>query len=155
MLTVYVGNNLGFVVHYALLGQWTAVAMNGLMALQTVVAIWLERWPRLRMAYYALIPVVAGATVATWQGWPSCLAAAATALSTIGRIQRNETVFRTLLLTTTPLWAAHDVMVGSLPGLAADILSMATGAVMLLKRPPTTVLPMPAAVRHATLPKAA
>jgi len=26
MLMAYIGNNLGFVAHYALLGQWTAVA---------------------------------------------------------------------------------------------------------------------------------
>jgi hypothetical protein len=26
MLTTYIGNNLGFVVHYALIGHWTAVA---------------------------------------------------------------------------------------------------------------------------------
>ena len=106
------------------------------------------------LAYYAPIPVVAGATVATWQGWPSCLAAAAAALSTIGRIQSNETVFRVLLLATTPFWAVHDVMVGSLPGLTADILSMATGVVMLLRRSPTADLPIPAAVRHATLTRA-
>jgi hypothetical protein len=35
MLIVYIGNNLGFVAHYTLLDQWTAVAMNGLMAVQT------------------------------------------------------------------------------------------------------------------------
>jgi Bacterial inner membrane protein len=75
---------------------------------------------------YAHASLLAVATFATWQGWVSCFAAAATALSTIGRIQNNETFFRVLMLATTPLWAVHDVMVGSLPGLAADILSMTT-----------------------------
>jgi len=58
MLTTYIGNNVGFVVHYALPGHWTAVAMNGLMSVQTIVAIFLDRMPRLRWAYYALIPVI-------------------------------------------------------------------------------------------------
>jgi Bacterial inner membrane protein len=89
MLIVYIGNNLGFVVHYALLDQWTAVAMNAVMAVQTIVAIGLVRWPRLRLAYYALMLVVAGASLATWQGTPSFVAAAATTLSTIGRMQRD------------------------------------------------------------------
>src|SRR5262245_37060675 len=66
MLAIYIGNNLGFALHYGLLGVWTAVSMNALLAVQTSVAIGVERWPRLRMAYYALIPVVAGATIVTW-----------------------------------------------------------------------------------------
>jgi hypothetical protein len=111
---------------------------------QTVVAIGFVRWPRLRLAYYALMLVVAGASLATWQGTPSILAAAATTLSTIGRMQRNETSLRALLLATTPFWSAHDLIVGSLPGLIADLLSMATGAAMLLRRS----LMMPAAAKR-------
>jgi Bacterial inner membrane protein len=137
MLIIYIGNNLGFVAHYALLDQWTAVVMNGLMAVQTIVAIWLVRWPALRWAYYALMPFVAVASLATWQGLPSFLSAAATTLSTIGRMQNNETLLRALLLASTPFWAAHDLIVGSLPGLVADLLSMVTGAAMLLQRSPT------------------
>jgi hypothetical protein len=45
---VYIGNKLGFVAPYALLGDRTAAAMNGLLAVQTFVAIWLVRQPRLR-----------------------------------------------------------------------------------------------------------
>jgi Bacterial inner membrane protein len=135
MLGTYIGNNLGFVAHYALLGQWTAVAMNGLMVVQTVVAIWLVRWPGLRWAYFALMPALAGVSLVTWQGLPSLLAAAATTLSTIGRMQRNDIVLRVLLLSSTPFWTAHDLVIGSLPGLVADVLSMATGATMLLRSP--------------------
>ena len=136
MLVTYVGNNLAFVVHYALLDHWTAVAMNGLMSIQTVVAIMLDRRPKLRWAYYALMPVLALAGLVTWQGLPSLLSAAATTLSTIGRMQTNETTLRLLLLASTPVWAAHDLVVGSLPGLVADVLSMTTGAVMLVRRTP-------------------
>jgi len=57
-------------------------------------------------------------------------------LSTIGRMQTNDAVLRVLLLASTPFWTAHDLFVGSLPGLIADLLSMATGAVMLLRRTP-------------------
>src|SRR5262245_52492244 len=135
MLIVYIGNNLGFVAHYAMLDEWTAAAMNGLMAVQTAAAIGLVRSPRLCLAYYLLLPVVAGASLATWQGLPSLLAAAATALSSFGRMQSNETFLRALLLASTPLWAVHDSVVGSLPGLVADLLSMATGAAMLLQCP--------------------
>jgi hypothetical protein len=148
MLTAYIGNNLAFVVHYALLGQGTAVAMNGLMSVQTVVAILLVRMPRLRWAYYALMPVLALASLLTWQGLPSLLSAAATTLSTIGRMQTNEIALRVLLLASTPLWAAHDLIVGSLPGLIADALSMTTGATMLLRRSPAIRIALMTAVRR-------
>jgi hypothetical protein len=133
MLTAYIGNNLCFALHYALLGHWTAAAMNGLMSVQTVVAIMLVRQPRLRWAYYALMPVLALASAVTWQGVPSLLAAAATTLSTIGRMQTNDLVLRVLLLAATPFWAVHDLIIGSFPGLIADVLNMATGATMLLR----------------------
>ena len=136
MLTAYIGNNLGFAVHYALLGHWTAAAMNGLMGVQTVVAIMLVRQTKLRWAYYTLMPILALASVVTWQGPPSFLSAMATTLSTIGRMQTNDAALRVLLLTSTPFWAAHDLIVGSGPGLIADVLSMATGAMMLLRRSP-------------------
>src|SRR5260370_36564549 len=96
MLMAYIGNNLCFALHYALLGHWTAVAMNGLMSAQTVVAIMLVRQPRLRWAYYALIPVLAVACEAPWQGLPSFLAAAATTLSTIGPMQTHDEILRLL-----------------------------------------------------------
>jgi Bacterial inner membrane protein len=133
MLIAYIGNNLCFALHYALLGHWTAVAMNGLMGAQTVVVIMLVRQPRLRWAYYALMPVLTFASAVTWQGVPSFLAAAATTLSTIGRMQTNDVILRVLLLAATPLWVVHDLIVGSFPGLIADVLSMATGATMLLR----------------------
>jgi len=135
MLTTYIGNNLGFGVHYALLGQWTAVAMNGLMVVQSVVAIWLVRWPRLRWVYFTLMPVLAATSLVTWQGLPSLLAAVATTLSTIGRMQSNDIVLRVLLLSSIPFWTAHDLVIGSLPGLIADVLSLGTGATMLLRSP--------------------
>jgi Bacterial inner membrane protein len=68
MLIAYIGNNLCFALHYALLGHWTAAAMNGLMSVQTVVAIVLVHQPRLRWMYYALTPVLALPSVVTWQG---------------------------------------------------------------------------------------
>ena len=135
MLGTYVGNNLGFIVHYGLMGQWTAVAMNGLMSVQTVIAIGLLRWPRLRWAYYTLMPLLAAASIVTWQGLPSFLSAVATTLSTLGRMQKNDVILRILLLASVPFWTAHDLVIGSLPGLVADILSMATGATMLLRSP--------------------
>jgi hypothetical protein len=131
MLLTYIGNNLGFVVHYALLGQWTAVAMNGVMGVQTVLALLLAGAPRLRWLYYALIPAPIVIGLATWHGTPSLLAAVATMLSTLGRMQQGELALRLLLLASAPVWAVHDLTVGSMPGLIADLLSLTVSAVMV------------------------
>jgi hypothetical protein len=48
---------------------------------------------------------------------------------------------------STPCWTAHDLMVDSLPGLVADLLSMTTGAAMLLRRSQT--IAAAAAAEHA------
>ena len=134
MLVTYIGNNIGFMLHYYLLGQWTAVAMNGVMALQTVVAMYLVERPRLRWVYYLLMPALVGGSLITWHGLPSLLAGFAAILSAVGRVQINEIYLRAWLLTSAAIWLAHDFVVGSLPGLTADILSMTTGAAMLLLR---------------------
>jgi Bacterial inner membrane protein len=136
MLVTYIGNNLGFAVHYFLLGQWTAVTMNGIMAVQTVVAMHHVARPRLRWVYYALIPALAGGSLVTWHGSPSLLAGLAATLSAIGRVQVNEICLRVWLLISAAIWLAHDFVVGSLPGLTADLLSMVTGLTMLLIRSP-------------------
>jgi Bacterial inner membrane protein len=83
---------------------------------------------------YALVPLLLGAAAVTWQGWLSLLSAMATALSTLGRMQGNEIALRVLMLASAPFWATHDLLVGSLPGLLADLSCMATGAWMLIKQ---------------------
>jgi hypothetical protein len=45
LLVTYLGNNLGFAMHYALLGEWTAATMNMGLGVQTVAALGLERRP--------------------------------------------------------------------------------------------------------------
>jgi hypothetical protein len=151
MLVTYVGNNLGFVAHYALLGQWTAVTMNGVMAVQSVVAMYLVGQPRLRWVYYSLMAALAGGSLITWHGLPSLLAGVAATLSSIGRMQRTETFLRGWLLASTPFWMAHDLTVGSLPGLIADVLGMLTGATMLLLRSPTIRAAITYALQRARL----
>jgi hypothetical protein len=49
-------------------------------------------------------------------------------------MQCNETALRVLLLASAHVWSAHDLLVGSLPGVVADASCIATGAWMLLLR---------------------
>jgi hypothetical protein len=64
-------------------------------------------------------------------------------------MQNNETSLRFWLLASAPFWMAHDVIVGSLPGQLADILSMASGVVVISKRSPAVRTLMTSAVHGA------
>jgi hypothetical protein len=86
-----------------------------MLGAQTLVALGFARWPRLPWTYYALFPAVLVASAMTWQGWLSLLSTIATTLSTFGRMHGNELALRVLMLASAPLWAAHDLLVGSLP----------------------------------------
>jgi hypothetical protein len=143
LLTTYLGNNLGFATHYALLGQATAVTMNLMLGAQTVVALGLVRWPRLRWVYYALIPAPLVMAAMTWRGWPSLLSTLAALLSMFGRLQADDFALRALMLASAPLWAAHDLWVGSLPGLLADLSCIVTGAWMLIRHARDNLCAMP------------
>jgi len=133
LLTAYLANNCGFATHYALLGDGTAELMNTVIGAQTLVAVSLVRWPVLRWLYYALMMVSFGGAAITWHGWPSFFCLTATSLSALGRLQRSETPMRTLMLSSSPFWGVHDLLIGSLPGLVADMGSTATGTLMLLR----------------------
>ncbi len=133
MLLVQLGIGVGFGVHYALLGAWTGALMNALSAIQVLAAIPIERRPKYRWIYYAIIPAIALASAYTWNGSPSVFAALAMLCLTIGRMQSNVLRLRILLLAAVPFWFTHDILVGSLPAVVADMATFATGAAMLLR----------------------
>lgn len=133
MLLIYICNNFAFILHYGLLQNWTAAAMNAVLAVQTVIAMYIAA-ARYRWLYYAMMVVLAGMVAVTWAGLPSFLAGMAAAFSTWGRMQRGEFPLRLLMLMAMPFWVAHDILVASMPGLTADLLSIATGLFMLYQR---------------------
>jgi hypothetical protein len=124
MLLVQVGIGCGFGLHYALWGGATAALVNGLGAVQTAASLLFGTSRRLRWLGFAFIPGIVGACALTWNGFPSLMA--------FGRVQIAPSAMRALVLSGTFFWLAHDRMVGS-PLLIADLLSLTTGAVALLR----------------------
>ena len=122
MLLVQAVSGSCFMAHYALIGAQTGSLMNALAALQALAAIPLGLRPGFRMAYLLTLPLIATALLLSWQGWPSIFAALAMAGLSLGRYQVNVLVFRIILLATIPCWVAHNLLVGSLPGLFSDAL---------------------------------
>ena len=127
MLQAQAGVCALFLVHYAGIGALTGGVMALLAGAQALTAIPLGSRPGFRSVYLLTLPLIAAAVVATWQGPASACAALALGLSSLGRYQQHVLRFRGLILASVPCWMAHNWMVGSLPGLTADVLFAFTG----------------------------
>jgi hypothetical protein len=133
ILLAQFGAAAGFMVHYAMLGAWTAAAMVMLAALQAIAAIPLGSRPGFRYIYLATLPLIAAGVALTWQGAPSIFAALGLTFISLGRYQVRIVPFRALQMCMYPCWFVHNLMVMSVPALVSDVISCATGSWMLVK----------------------
>lgn len=139
MLLAQVGVSVFFAAHYYLTDAVTGAVMNVIAMTQALLAIPLGERPGFRVLYLATLPLIAGALYVSWSGLPSAFAAIGFAFVSLGRYQLSTIRFRVLLLIAVGPWAAHNVAVGSIPGLIADTCAFVTGALALryaLRHPP-------------------
>lgn len=122
MLVVQAISGLCFLSHYALIGALTGSLMNLLATLQALAAIPLGTRPGFRVIYLLTLPAIALGLALSWTGLPSVMAALGMAGISLGRYQLRVLRFRTILMVTIPFWVAHNLLVGSLPGLMSDTL---------------------------------
>lgn len=120
-----------FACHFLAIGADTAAVMNGLAAAQAAAAIPLGEKPRFRLAYLALLPVIAVGVWLTWAGGPSLAAAAGTALVSLARYQVEVRRFRLFMALALPCWFIHNLWVFSVPGMLSDVVGMTINGVML------------------------
>jgi inner membrane protein len=132
MLLAQVAGALLFAIHFFLIGATTASILLTVAGLQALVAIPLGSNPRFRTVYLATVPVIAGIMLYSWQGLPSLFASLGLATISIGRYQLKIIPFRFLLVACIPFWIAHNLMVGSIPGLISDAVSISVGTWMLV-----------------------
>jgi hypothetical protein len=124
ILAVQVIGSALFALHYLLLGAPTAAAMCSAGAVQGLAAALIAR-RRLRIGVYGA--AVAGGvalTLATWSGLPSLLAQCGQLASAAGRLQRDLQRLRLCFLGSTLIWVSHNLLMGSVWGLASDTLTL-------------------------------
>jgi hypothetical protein len=124
ILAVQAMGSLLFCLHYVMLGASTAAAMCAAGASQGVIAALIAR-RRLRQGLYAAA-VLGGValTLATWSGLPSLLAQSGQLASAFGRLQRDLQRLRLFFLCSTCIWVSHNLLMGSVWGLASDTLTL-------------------------------
>lgn len=113
---------LSYVLHFALLGQPTAVA-SSLVSLARSVASLRSRSPLLACFFIGL-SLALGAWLAT--GWVSLLPIAASCIGTTALFFLQGLRMRVLMLLGTLLWVANNLIVGSIGGTALELIVAAT-----------------------------
>ena len=133
MLIGQVGVHIGFGLHFFLLGANTGALMNLFALIQAVAAIPLGKHKAFRMIYILTLPFIAVGAIATWQGLPSFFSSLGLAFISLGRYQLNVQSFRIILMIAIFFWFAHNVSVGSIPGMISDTFGGALNMAMILK----------------------
>ena len=124
ILVVQVAGSLLFALHYLLLGASTGAAMCVMGALQGVALVTLvDRRQRIGVVG-ATMAIGAFVTAMTWNGLPSLMSQGGQAMSAIGRLQLDTQRLRLWFLVSVVFWCSHNLMVGSVFGLASDTLSL-------------------------------
>jgi uncharacterized membrane protein YkgB len=133
MLLMQLAALVSLSLHYTLVDARTAASVNLLGAVQIVACLLFGARPRLRWIGYALACLMLGASVITWQETISVLSTIGMVLVAVGRAQPNASAMRLLVLSGSPFWLAHDLLIMS-PIAIADAASLLVGLWTLMGR---------------------
>jgi hypothetical protein len=133
ILLIQSAGSSAFGLHFFLLGSGTAAITCAISVLQLAAAGLIRDRGRLLLLYAALLPLAAWTVAATWQGLPSVLAATGAIFACAARLQRSTASLARISLYGAPLWIAHNVLVGSVFGLALDTVSIVGSSFICLR----------------------
>jgi hypothetical protein len=111
--------------HYALLDISTGAVLMTVAGTVAAAAIPLEDMPHFRRVYLASLCAIPVVCFVSWRGPPSAISSVALALVCIGNFQINETRLRLWLAAAIATWFVHNVVVGSVPGIASTTCAFA------------------------------
>jgi hypothetical protein len=112
-----------FIFHFALLGVWTAAAMNIVGTIRTFSFVFKERkkWMDGNFVMYIFICLFLIAGILSWQNWLSVLPVAAMILETIGLWQKSPRRIRFIVFIPHPVWLVYNFIHGSYPGVLTEV----------------------------------
>ena len=120
-------------VHFELLGAHTGALIMFVAGVQAALTIPLGRLPHFKFIYLGSLLLTPLVCFLSWQGAQSVFSSQALAIVCVANFQLNQVHQRALLITAIFAWAAHNVMVGSVPGLVSNVLAFCVSAVMLFR----------------------
>jgi hypothetical protein len=125
---------LFFILHFALLGVWTAAAMNIVGSTRTFFFIFKGRkkWMDGNGVMFVFIFLFLIAGVLSWQNWLSILPVVAMIIETIGLWQKNPRRIRFIVFVPHPIWLVYNSIHRSYPGVLTEVfilVSLITGII--------------------------
>lgn len=135
LILVFLGMaQMCFIVHFALLGVWTASAMNIVGSTRTFFFMLRGRkkWMDNDLVMYVFISLFFIAGILSWQNWLSLLPIMAMAIETIGVWQKDPRKIRFIVIIPRPMWITFNVIHRSYAGMLTElfvITSLITGII--------------------------
>lgn len=115
--------------HFFLLGAITGASMNLLGAARAYIYIRVKPTKKNRWVLWSFLGLLALATLLTWQGVISLLPLSGSGMSVIADWQKRPKYIRRLGFFTSPSWLIYNVISGSYPGIAVEILKMTSNLI--------------------------
>lgn len=108
--------------HFFLLGAATGAFMNVISAGRSFVYYKVKPGKKNRWIMYSFLGLLVVITIGTWHGAVSLLPLIGSACSVVGDWQKKPKYIRRLNLGTPPPWFVYNVINGSYPGMAVEVL---------------------------------
>jgi inner membrane protein len=117
-------SHIVFILHFGLLYAWTAIAMNVIGALRSIIfyqkdtKVWAQHiiWMYVFMGAFILAGVI------TWTDYASLLPIIAMVIDTFALWKRSTKSIRFLMLIPRPLWFSYNFLVGSYAGMTTEVV---------------------------------
>ena len=124
ILSLFFIGQLLFVIHFGLLGAWTAVGMNIIAALRTFIFNQKEPKSRTKNNFwlYSFILLFWIAGILIWEGYSSLLLIAASTAESYALWKSNTKHIRLLMLIPRPFFFTYNFIVGSYGGMLTEAI---------------------------------
>ena len=120
-------------IHFELLDAHTGAIIMFVAGLQASLAIPLGRSPKFKFIYLGSLLLTPVVCYWSWQGLQSVFSSLALAIVCVANFQLNQLHQRALLIAAIFAWAAHNIMVNSIPGLVSNTLAFCVSTYMLFR----------------------
>ncbi|MBD3328092.1 hypothetical protein GF340_02185 [Candidatus Peregrinibacteria bacterium] len=124
-----------FVVHYILLGGWTAAVVTFIGILRLVIFIqrFEKDWARSKNWLYLFIIAFLLSGIATWKNAYSILPVGGMILGTLAYWSKKPFHTRLLILACTPLWTVYNIVFQSWPGLIGEFFILISTLIGIMR----------------------
>ena len=118
-------------VHYLMLGETTGMVQAIVNSIRSGVFYHKgsKKWASHNFWVFAFIAVNIGFGLLTWQGWYSILPGCGSALAVLGFWCSDANRVRLVTLPGVLMWLLYGIMIGSLPTILANVLSVCSIAI--------------------------